>query len=97
MLARTTTSEASAATTTIVGSVGKDFHLKVDRLIRDAAQRREMSANAREFALTRRWKVVFDRGCFHSFPEPEEQRLFVERVRDRLVDGGLRLGADPRW
>ena len=36
---------------------------QVDRLIRDAAQRREMSANAREFALTRRWKVVFDRGC----------------------------------
>ena len=32
--------------------------------------------------------LVFDRGCFHSFPEPEEQDQFVQRVSDRLDEGG---------
>jgi glycosyltransferase involved in cell wall biosynthesis len=43
-----------------VGTVGVDFHLKVDRLIRDAGLRRRLGASAREFALTRRWETVFE-------------------------------------
>ncbi len=35
------------------------------------------------------FNLVFDRGCFHSFDEPQDQVLFVQRVADRLADGGL--------
>ena len=35
------------------------------------------------------FELIFDRGCFHSFDEPQEQALFVQRVAARLADGGL--------
>jgi methyl halide transferase len=34
---------------------------------------------------------VFDRGCFHSFPEPEERDRFAQYVHDHLQPGGLWL------
>ncbi len=54
-----------------VGTVGVDFHLKVERLIRDAGLRRRMGAAARRFALTRRWEGVFDGllGDYHRVVE----------------------------
>lgn len=32
--------------------------------------------------------LVFDRGCFHTFDEPERRALFAARVADLLAPGG---------
>ena len=35
--------------------------------------------------------LVFDRGCFHVFDAPADQRLFAERVASLLASGGIWL------
>lgn len=37
------------------------------------------------------YDVVFDRGCFHVFDDPEARRLFAARVAKALVPGGVWL------
>jgi glycosyltransferase involved in cell wall biosynthesis len=44
----------------LVGTVGIDFHLKVERLINDPGLRRRMGEQARRYASTRRWESVFE-------------------------------------
>ncbi len=35
-----------------------------------------------------RYGFIFDRGCFHSFDDPDEQRAFACLVREALADDG---------
>jgi SAM-dependent methyltransferase len=37
------------------------------------------------------YSFVFDRGCFHSFDSPEEQKKYAKRAADLLMNGGLWL------
>jgi SAM-dependent methyltransferase len=37
------------------------------------------------------FQLVFDRGCFHVFDEPEERARFATNVAGQLVEGGLWL------
>lgn len=35
------------------------------------------------------FRFIFDRGCFHSFDEPDERESFAGRVAGHLEEGGL--------
>jgi len=37
------------------------------------------------------FEFVFDRGCYHTFREPEDRVLFVEKVSEILIPGGFWL------
>jgi glycosyltransferase involved in cell wall biosynthesis len=75
-----------------IGTVGTDFHLKVERLIAEPDLRRRMGRQARRFALTRRWESVFE-GLIEDYRQVAASR--TSRDRDRTGHPSTTIPARP--